>query len=90
MDAQLREIGVGDLVVGKRLGTMMGLLGGRLGAYRDGLAGGDLAGALVRNLYRGEAPEAAALAHVEGRLRAFAAALGDVPLPALLAGELPR
>ena len=32
---------------------MMGMLGGRLGAYRDGLAAGDLKPALVRNLYRG-------------------------------------
>ena len=46
-------------------GRMMGMLGGRLGAYRDGLAAGDLQPALVRNLYRGDAPGEAALAHVE-------------------------
>ena len=42
MDPQLREIGIGDLLVGKHIGRMMGMLGGRLGAYRDGLAAGDL------------------------------------------------
>ena len=57
MDGQLREIGIGDIVVGKHIGRMMSMLGGRLGAYRDGLAAGDLAPALVRNLYRGAAPD---------------------------------
>src|SRR3982751_2333547 len=71
MDPQLREIGVGDLLVGKHVGRMMGMLGGRLGAYRDGLAAGDLKPALVRNLYRGEAPDPAALAHVERELLAL-------------------
>ena len=41
---------------------MMAMLGGRLGAYRDGWAPGDPDPALIRNLYRGHAPEPAALA----------------------------
>lgn len=49
MDGQLRQMGMGDLVVGKHVGKMMSMLGGRLGAYRDGLAAGDLTPALVRN-----------------------------------------
>ena len=32
MDATLRQIGIGDYVVGKHVGRMMGALGGRLGA----------------------------------------------------------
>ena len=40
MDGQLRQIGIGDIVVGKHIGKMMSMLGGRLGAYRDGLARG--------------------------------------------------
>ena len=36
MDGQLRELGIGDVVVGKHIGRMMGALGGRLGAYRLG------------------------------------------------------
>ena len=89
MDGQLRELGIGDIIVGKHIGRMMSMLGGRLGAYRDGLAGGDLDAALVRNLYRGTAPDPAALAHVRDALLAFHAALARVPIPALLAGELP-
>lgn len=89
MDGQLREIGIGDIVVGKHIGRMMGMLGGRLGAYRDGLAGGALAPALIRNLYRGHAPAAPALAHVDAALAAFAAALATMPLDTLTQGRLP-
>ena len=51
MDGQLRQSGVGDLVVGKRMGKLMSVLGGRLGAYRDGLPRGEstVAGAGSRN-----------------------------------------
>lgn len=41
MDGQLRQSGVGDLVVGKRMGKLMSVLGGRIGALRDALAIGD-------------------------------------------------
>ncbi|WP_240663556.1 ubiquinol-cytochrome C chaperone family protein [Sphingomonas sp. UV9] len=89
MDGQLREIGIGDIIVGKHIGKMMSMLGGRLGAYRDGLAAGDITPALVRNLYRGAAPQHAALAHVRDSVMAFHAALATTPMTNLLAGELP-
>jgi cytochrome b pre-mRNA-processing protein 3 len=44
MDGQLREFGVNDVVVGKRIGKLMSVLGGRLGAYRGALNAGDLDG----------------------------------------------
>ena len=62
MDAQVRQIGFGDMVVGKQVGRMMGMLGGRLGAYREGVAHGTLDEALARNLWRGDPPAAAAVA----------------------------
>ena len=89
MDPQLREIGIGDLLVGKHVGRMMGMLGGRLGAYRDGLTAGDLKPALVRNVYRGEAPDPAAVAHVERELLALRQGLDGIALDALVAGQLP-
>jgi len=89
MDPQLREIGIGDLLVGKHIGRMMGMLGGRLGAYRDGIAAGDLKPALVRNLYRGEAPADAALGHVERELLALREAVAGVSVDRLIAGDLP-
>ena len=88
MDGQLRQIGIGDIVVGKHVGKMMGMLGGRLGAYREGLADNTLGEALVRNLYRGEAPDPQALTHVETELRALHAKLSETPVATLIAGEL--
>jgi cytochrome b pre-mRNA-processing protein 3 len=90
MDGQLREIGIGDIVVGKHMGKMMGMVGGRLGAYRTGLAQGSLRDALVRNLYRGHAPDDAALAHVEAALLALRDGLAAMPIAAILAGKLPQ
>ncbi len=89
MDGQLRELGIGDIIVGKHIGKMMSMLGGRLGAYRDGLAAGDIGPALVRNLYRGDAPAPDALAHVAAALMTFHAALADVPIGRLAEGDLP-
>ena len=91
MDGQLREIGIGDIVVGKHIGRMMAMLGGRLGAYREPLRAGSTAGlapALARNLYRGEPPEAAAVDHVARALVALRDRLATLPLDALAAGTL--
>jgi cytochrome b pre-mRNA-processing protein 3 len=91
MDAQLRQLGVGDVVVGKHIGRMMSALGGRISAYRAAmLPDGDLKDALARNLYRGEAVEAPALELVASRLRALATALENHPVERLLAGDLPE
>lgn len=52
MDGQLRESGVGDIVVGKHIGRLMSVLGGRLGAYREALPQGEaaMAEAITRNV----------------------------------------
>lgn len=53
MDRQLRDSGVGDLMVGKKMGTLMSALGGRLGSLRKALGepgDADLAQALDRNM----------------------------------------
>jgi cytochrome b pre-mRNA-processing protein 3 len=89
MDGQLREIGIGDMVVGKHVGRMMGALGGRIGAYREGLKAGTFEAALVRNLYRGAEPPATKLEHTAERLRAFYLGLHAAPADALIAGRLP-
>lgn len=89
MDGQLRQMGIGDIVVGKHIGKMMAALGGRLTAYREGLAeGGDLAGALERNLYRGEPVASEAVVAVAERMKGFADRLGRVPFDRLIEGRL--
>ncbi|KQM22505.1 ubiquinol-cytochrome C chaperone [Sphingomonas sp. Leaf24] len=90
MDGQLRQIGFGDMVVGKHIGRMMAMLGGRIGAYRDGLVDGTFESALVRNLYRGVEPDAHALVYVAAHLRRLRAALDAVSVDDLLAGKLPE
>lgn len=72
MDGQLREFGVNDVVVGKRIGKLMSVLGGRLGAYRSALNAGDLdklTAAVGRNVTFAEgADESASAAKVADRL----------------------
>jgi len=89
MDGQLRERGVGDIVVGKHVGKMMGALGGRLGALREAFAGGDLDQGIERNIYRGETPSAAALASVREGLVGLHARLAAVPGEDLIGGAWP-
>jgi cytochrome b pre-mRNA-processing protein 3 len=59
MDLNLREMGVGDLSVGKRVRAMWEAFHGRCAAYQAALGAGDaklLAEALERNVWRGKAP----------------------------------
>lgn len=87
MDGQLRQSGVGDLMVGKRVGQLMATLGGRIGALRETLppGGAALAEAVTRNATLVEGANAAPLAE---ELRRFQARVERVPLAALLAGSL--
>jgi cytochrome b pre-mRNA-processing protein 3 len=47
MDRQLRDTGVGDLMVGKNMGKLMSVLGGRMGALRENLGESDAALATI-------------------------------------------
>lgn len=87
MDSQLRESGVGDLVVGKRMGKLMGALGGRLGAYREGLAQDDaaLGAAVARNVTLRDGADPAVAAAM---LRRLSAGLAKTDAGALLSGAL--
>lgn len=90
MDGQMRQIGFGDMVVGKQVGRMMSALGGRLGAYRAGDGSDALGAALVRNLWRGNAPAEAGLAHVMSKVAALRAGLAATPVSDLvIADRLP-
>jgi cytochrome b pre-mRNA-processing protein 3 len=89
MDGQLRERGIGDIVVGKHIGRMMGALGGRLGALREAFAGGDLNGAIERNIYRGAVPSESARAAVRNALTELRERLAAMPAADLIAGGWP-
>jgi cytochrome b pre-mRNA-processing protein 3 len=88
MDAQLRETGVGDIVVGKHVGRLVSVLGGRLGAFREALASADeaqLEAALERNVTMADGRDTAALAR---RLRGFAGTLAGLQTDEVLAGRI--
>jgi cytochrome b pre-mRNA-processing protein 3 len=86
MDGSLRQIGIGDFVVGKHIGKIMGAVGGRLGAFRD--ADG-LEEPVRHNIFRNAPPSDAAVAKVAKRLEAFRAALAFLPSETLLNGTVP-
>lgn len=72
IDSGLREAGVGDLVVPKRMRRLAGDFYGRLGAYAGALADATALGEAVRRNLLGEGGEPAFAA----RLGAYAARLG--------------
>jgi cytochrome b pre-mRNA-processing protein 3 len=91
MDSSLRQIGIGDYVVGKHVGRMMGALGGRLTALRAARAGeSDFAAATRRNVFRDVPPSDPALAWTASRLERLSRALDAQPAAALLAGQVPQ
>lgn len=90
MDGQLRESGVGDVVVGKHVGKLMSVLGGRLGAYREALASDD-GGALGRAVHRNVTMTLEEKASDVGvRLRELHAQLQTIESEGLLAGRIER
>ena len=88
MDASLRQIGIGDYVVGKHVGRLMGALGGRLGALREAGEGG-LEAFAIRNIFHDAPPSDEATQQVAARLERIRGALREQPLDALLAGRIP-
>ena len=88
MDASLRQIGVGDFVVGKHIGKMMSALGGRLGAFRSAAEPDAQALAVRRNIFRDAPPTEEKVGWVADRLRSFEARLRETRLADLLEGKL--
>lgn len=89
MDGQLRQSGVGDLVVGKRMGKLMSVLGGRIGAFRDALGKDDavLIETLERNVTLNEGADKARLA---SEVRALHAQIDALSNEDLLAARIER
>ena len=94
MDVNLREMGVGDLSVGKRNRAMWEAFHGRAAAYQVALAAGDdsaLEEALRRNVWRGTMPEGDggdAVRRLARIVRQRDAALGTQDLAALREGKV--
>lgn len=88
MDRQLRDTGVGDLMVGKKIGRLMSVLGGRIGVLREALANGDDA-ALALGLHRNVTLATDLMPmDLAARVRALHDQLGRQPVAMLLAGKV--
>jgi cytochrome b pre-mRNA-processing protein 3 len=89
-DRALREMGTGDLSVGREIRRMAEAFYGRIAAYEQGLAGDDavLQPALARNLFGTATPSEAQLATLADYVRREAAGLDRQGAEALLAGDI--
>jgi cytochrome b pre-mRNA-processing protein 3 len=91
MDRTVRELGVGDMGVARRVKAMAQALYGRAAVYSAALNGaepGALEDALRRNLYGTvESPDPAGVAAMAAYTRQAAASLAAGEAAALLAGE---
>ena len=98
MDRNLREMGVGDLGVGRKVRDMVSAFYGRAEAYEKALQaapqdnaddkGGVLAAALRRNLYRDANPDDQQLAKMAGYVLKQVGLLNELTGDALLSGEV--
>ena len=91
MDDNLREMGIGDMSVPKHMKRVGEAFYGRTQAYQSALAAPDdtaLAEALVRNIYGGAAPSAAAVARLATYIRRLAETLARQPVVALIDGRV--
>ncbi len=88
LDASLREMGAGDLGVGKRVKRMATAFYGRVSAYEEGEATGKMGEALRRNLFGTSEPQAAQLAAMTGYVAAARRALASQPLDSIARAEL--
>jgi cytochrome b pre-mRNA-processing protein 3 len=91
MDINLREMGVSDLAVGRRVRAMWEAFHGRAQAYEAAVEAGDaaaLAAALQRNVWRAEGEASAAAGLLAAQALRVAAALAEQPIAALLRGDV--
>lgn len=90
MDRSLREMGTGDLSVGKKVKRIMQGFYGRLKAYDEGVSGSDaeLTAALKRNLYAEEAVEEVQLTAMAAYVRRETEALLGQPVERLAQGAV--
>ncbi|MDO9707723.1 ubiquinol-cytochrome C chaperone family protein [Paracraurococcus lichenis] len=90
MDINLREMGVSDLTVGKRVKRMWEAFHGRAQAYEAALESADaaaLAAALHRNVWRAEGEPGEAARRLAAQALRAADALAAQPFDALLKGQ---
>lgn len=92
MDANLREMGVGDLTVPKKMKKVAEAFYGRIGAYEPPVDAGDagaLADAVLRNVYASTEEAALHARALATYMMEAAGKLKDVPFATFAGGEFP-
>ena len=81
MDLSLREMGVGDMGIGKRVKAMVQAFYGRVASYEDGLTatGDELTKAIERNVFGTVDAPSCAAARLAEYVRMQDRALSDIP-----------
>lgn len=90
LDRTLREKGIGDMGIGKRVKELARNLYGRIEAYENGAASGtdELAEALRRNLYASATPSDEQVAAMIAYIRAAVEALDAQLTPDIMSGRV--
>lgn len=90
MDRGLREMGAGDLGVGRRVKVMAKAFYGRVAAYDHGLTetNGGLIDAILRNIFRGVEQNRENASMIASYMRHQATVLEDQPIEVILDGQL--
>ena len=89
LDAEIREMGLGDPTLGKQVRKLVGAVGARVDRWRDVLADDRSSTDEVRrSVYSEEAVSPEAVAHTESRLKALWRKLEETNLEELAEGKL--
>ncbi|NNE84752.1 MAG: phage tail protein [Alphaproteobacteria bacterium] len=90
LDRTLREQGIGDMGIGKRVKKLARNLYGRIDAYETGFAGGtdELADALRRNLYAYVEPSDDEMSAMIGYINGAIVGLDGQPTSEIMAGNV--
>ena len=88
MDAEHRQLGIGEPGIGKKVRKLVGALARRVECWRGAIDGGDWDAAVVASLFPAQAPGAAALGHCQAAIRECWARLEGSPEEALGEGRI--
>ena len=89
LDAEIREMGLGDPSLGKQVRKLVGAVGGRVERLRSVLAAGESwTDEVRRSVYSDEAASAGGVAHTESRLKTLWRRLEESSLEDLAEGKL--
>tara|TARA_B100000676_G_C18085449_1_gene854634 strand:- start:364 stop:663 length:300 start_codon:yes stop_codon:yes gene_type:complete len=89
MDSSLREMGAGDMGIGKRVKAMVQAFYGRIASYEAGLSADDggLEDALQRNVYGTTEPETVSVSALTDYVRGQDAHLAETDVAAIQTGD---